>query len=399
MYRFYVILLFLIIVTNNVFAQKTIDRETYESAVDHLNCELAKFYMLEDPENGSQYVYQAYLDSLAVFPCSFEHLMVFIKERQPQLEANGDLAVYIEEFKEEFEELPTNSALYNRLMDIFKSDLLIEFKGQDKFEVLKLELKNYLEDALRKHELIDNNIIIKTENQSSTLWDWVKSNIWLLVFGIIFFFFSFTVIRWAMKYFNTGRNNKLTKKSLATDTQNQSKIPAKTQTINQIHQSKAAKITPKAPISKSIVLEKKELEKQVEAIIQEVPQMEDTEEEAPEEAAFYMPYPSIDGSFYELQNSETEVIGQSTFKFKLVNEKYALATFEILSNDKIITDIFMDYERTIKSACDIEGNPKELQKVIRPGIVKIVTIAPGTAQKTGQHWRLKKKAVIRFEYE
>ncbi|MFK7949953.1 MAG: hypothetical protein AB8G11_20350 [Saprospiraceae bacterium] len=391
MYRFYLIILLIIITTVNVFAQKTIDRATYENAVDHLNCELGKFYMLE--EQG-KYVQDEYLTYSSTHPCSYENLMVFIQGKQPQLENNGYLATYIESFKKEFDEQITNGALYNKLMEIFKQDLLLEYEGQEDYEALKFALKeDYLKEKLRIHELqtIDG---VKDTKEESFDWSWFRgTNLLLLIFGIFILFFAITILRWAIKYGNTGK--RLSKKDLAENrvkpqipTDTSTNIP--TQTINEKFKPKS--LNPRTP-------KKKTLEKQVEAVMEEVQKEEEIEEVEPEEFAFYMPYPSIDGSFYDLERSETEIGGQSTFKFKLVNEKYALATFEILSNDKIITDIFMDYERTIKSACELENKPKSLNKVIRPGITKIITIEPGTVQKTAQHWRLKKKAVIRFEYE
>lgn len=387
MYRSYLIILFLIITTANAFAQKTVDRATYESAVDHLNCELAKFYMFE--EEG-KYVHDEYLKYSTTSPCNYENLMVFIQARQPQLVDNGYLATYIESFKKEFDEQITNGSLYNNLMKIFKQELLVVYEGNEDYEDLKFTLQeDYLKEKLKIHELATNNGIKDTKEKSFDFWQWLKGNILLIIFLCFFLFFAVTILRWARKYVNTGKD-KLSTKDLAAN-RPQAKIPANTQTIND-------KLRPKSPRPKVATIEKTGLEKEAEAIIKEAPQSKDIEQE-PEEFVFYMPYPSIDGSFYQLENSEIEVIGQSAFKFKLINEKYALAQFELLSNDKIITDIFMDYERTIKSVCEIESNPKNLEKVIRPGITKIVIVEHGTAQKTVQHWRMKKKAIIRFEYE
>lgn len=382
--------------TVNVFAQKTIDRETYENAVDHLNCELAKFYMLKQQEE--QYLHDEYLEYASSHPCSYENLMVFIQGKQPQLEINGYLATYIESFKDEFDEQITNGALYNKLVEVFRSDSLAVrgitlFEGDEEYNALKFELKeNYLKDKLRIHELKTVDGIKDTKEKTFNFWEWLKRNSLLLVLSLFVLFFGVTILRWARKYANTGKD-KLSKKDLAANRVKQLPANVSTQTINE-------KLKPKSPSSpKPKVVEKKELEKQVEAIIKEAPKEQIAKEEEPEEFVFYMPYPSIDGSFYDLERKDLEISGQSTFKFKLINEKYELATFEILSNDKIITDIFMDYERTIKSACEIEGKPKKISKIIRPGITKIITVEPGTAQKTAQHWRLKKKAIIRFEYE
>lgn len=389
MYRFYFIIL-LIMTAVNVFAQKTIDRATYENAVDHLNCELGKFYMLK--EQG-KYVQDEYLTYASTHACSYENLMVFIQGKQPQLENNGYLATYIESFKEEFDEQITNGALYNNLTEIFKQELLIDYEGDEDFENLKFALKeDYLKEKLRIHELRTVDGVKDTKEEVFDFWEWIRGlNLFLILFGILFFVFAYKIFKWAGKYFNTGKEE-VSKKDIS-EHRVKPQIPANTstQTLND-------KLNPKSAKPKAAVVKKTGLEKQVEAVIKEAPN-EKVEEAEPEESIFYMPYPSIDGSFYDLEHSEVEINGQSSFRFKLINEKYFLATFEVLSNDKIITDIFMDYERTIKSVCDIEGSPKHLHKVIRPGIKNIITVEPGTVQKTAQHWRLKKKALIRFEYE
>ena len=73
------------------FAEKTVSRATYETEVDKLNCELAKYYM---KKNQGLDTLRNYQYSLAITGCNFEHLMVFIKERQPEMKLNGELAVY-----------------------------------------------------------------------------------------------------------------------------------------------------------------------------------------------------------------------------------------------------------------------------------------------------------------
>ncbi len=390
MYRFYFTILLLIMTVVNVLAQKTIDRATYENAVDHLNCELAKFYMLK--EQGT-YVQNEYLTYASTHPCSYENLMVFIQGKQPQLENNGYLATYIEGFKEEFDEQITNGALFNNLTEIFKQEFLIDYEGDEDFQNLKFALKeNYLKEKLKINEIEGVDGIENTEEERFDFWEWLSvGNFFLILLGIFVLSSAYTVFKWAGKYFNTGKEKISTKNLSAHSVKPKSAANTSTQTINE-------KLKRQTSTVKTPTVEKNALEKQVEAVMKEIPE-EKTEEAEPEEFTFYMSYPRIDGSFYDLESSKTEIAGQSTFKFKLINEKYFLATFEIISNDKIITDIFMDYERTIKPVCDIEGNPKQLNKVIRPGIKNIVTVTPGTVQKTAQHWRLKKKALIRFEYE
>ena len=417
MYRFYSIL-FLLTISTNVFAQKTIDRGTYESVVDHLNCELSKFYMLE--EQG-KYVQDEYLEYATTHPCNYENLMVFIQGKQPQLENNGYLTTYINEMKEEYDKQASNSALYNKLVEVFEQELLVNYETNEGFENLKFELKeNYLKDKLRVNEILTDDGITDTNEEGINVWSWFKNRNALIIFISIFVLFvAFKVFRWVAKYFNTGDGKMMhygqNQSSFTVNVQDETpETPKSTQTLNEkLGQATIAsrgvspQETPKQnqvdEVTETQLLEEGDITaKGVENLIndEETEALgEDFSSTLSDEVVFYMPYPSIDGSFYDSESTDEERPEESRFKFKLVNEKYALAIFEILSNDKIITDIFMDYEGTIKAVCDIEGGVEDLTTVLRPGIVRIVTVRPGIVRKSSRHWRLKEKATIRFEYE
>jgi hypothetical protein len=122
----------------------------------------------------------------------------------------------------------------------------------------------------------------------------------------------------------------------------------------------------------------------------------ETQENEPE--VFYMPYPKVDGSFYESARHEHFEYGKSTFRFEIKVVEYNLATFDIISNEDVITDIFVNPE-IINPVCEIQGKNKNIQSTLKSGVSKIITVIPGTVQLRNSHWRLKQKAVIRFEYE
>ena len=414
MYRFYFIILLLTISSANAFAQKTIDRATYERAVDYLNCELSKFYMLK--EQG-KYVQDEYIDYAITHPCNYENLMVFIQGKQPQLENNGFLAAYIEEFKGEYDIQASNSALYNKLVEVFEQEFFDNFEVDEDFDNLKFQIKeNYLKENLRVNEILTDDGITDTEEEGNNLWTWLKElNIAaLLLIGVVLFFL-YKLVRWMVKYLNTGAgkithhsNDNLPIAPKVQDTSTESALTLNEKLGQTVNASKV-KTPAKTPLENEVqaVIEEHIEEEVIVAravdnpIIEEETAAihEDFSSTSPDEVVFYMPYPSIDGSFYDSASSEVEIPEESRFQFKLVNEKYALAIFEILSNDKIITDIFMDYEGTIKAVCDIEGGDEDLSTVLRPGIVEIITVRPGIVRKSSRHWRLKEKAVIRFEYE
>ena len=415
MYRFYSIL-FLLTLSINGFAQKTIDRTTYESVVDQLNCELSKFYMLE--EQG-KYVQDEYLEYAATHPCSYENLMVFIQGKQPQLENNGYLTAYINEMKDEYDKQPSNSALYNKLVEVFEQELFVKYEANEDFDNLKFQLKeNYLKERLRVNEILTDEGITNTDEEGFDLWGWLKKRNLLVAFvSMLILIIVYKMFRWTSKYFNTGDGTMThygkNKPSSNVAVQNETpEIAESTQTLNE-------KLGQAAIASRGIPPQEIPAENQADEVTEPQPLEEDvaargienlTDEETEifeedfssllsDEVVFYMPYPSIDGSFYDSESTEEESPEESRFKFKLVNEKYALAIFEVLSSDKIITDIFMDYEGTIKAVCDIEGDFEDLKDVLKPGLVEIVTVKPGIVRKSSRHWRLKEKAMIRFKYE
>ena len=236
MYRFYSIL-FLLTISTNVFAQKTIDRGTYESVVDHLNCELSKFYMLE--EQG-KYVQDEYLEYATTHPCNYENLMVFIQGKQPQLENNGYLTTYINEMKEEYDKQASNSALYNKLVEVFEQELLVNYETNEGFENLKFELKeNYLKDKLRVNEILTDDGITDTNEEGINVWSWFKNRNALIIFISIFVLFvAFKMFRWVAKYFNTGDGKMMhygqNQSSFTVNVQDETpETPKSTQTLNE----------------------------------------------------------------------------------------------------------------------------------------------------------------------
>jgi hypothetical protein len=130
--------------------------------------------------------------------------------------------------------------------------------------------------------------------------------------------------------------------------------------------------------------------------------IEDKADDLPNENIFYMPYPTVDGSFYEYGKHDLYEEGRSTFKFEIRLKEYNLATFEVISNQDVITDALMNFEKTLNAVCEVIGKGTEHDKnheiIVQPGLKRIVTIEPGTVQLKTQHWRLKQKAKIRLEY-
>ncbi len=379
----YVCIIFLFVLNGTASANITVSREEYERVVDHLNCELAKFYI---ERNQGIYQLDAYKEmTTAVGGCSFEHLMVFIKERQPQMDNNGYLAAYIESFKPQFDSLASNAALYNKLMDIFDQDLLMDYEVDGDFGLLKTDLKALLEEDLRIHEMGTNDGEIETIEPSTPFFEQLTGwKIALILFGVFLIVFLIALVRWARKYFNTGKNQVIISEMEKKAAEKRNLIIANnTVIVPDI-------IEPEPKVIEPII------EPEKEEIMEESTA---TSAEQPSDKVFYMPYPSVDGSFYQFARHDLYQFGTSAFRFEIKIVEYNLATFELLSDTDIITDIFMDYEKTIKSVCDIEGNPKDLNKVIKAGITKIVTVEQGTVQRSSQHWRLKQKAIIRFEYE
>lgn len=380
----YLLVILLFISTTSVFAQKTVSQEEYEATVDYFNCSIAKFYI---EQNQGQYKLEEYLESLSEYGCNFEHLMVFIKDHQPQMEANGYLANYIESMKLEYDEQNANGALYNKLTDVFGQELLVELDGNTDYSQLKETLKEELKEKLRVGEEGDIGNVVEntTQTETSPFSSFLSNGGWiLLVFLVILLIILIIFGRWAIKYFNTG-----SKKSETSQMEQRADEKRKEMEENPAPRSVPATVVP-VPEPSKIAPEPMEEEE----VIEEEPVVI-----VEDENVFYMPYPSIDGSFYEFVRHKDYEVKRSAFRFEIKNEEYGLATFEVVSDSNVITDIFMDYERTIRAVCEIEGKPKKIDMVIKPGIVRIVTVKHGSVQKSNKHWRLKQKAIIRFEYE
>lgn len=387
----YLLFILIFINTATLYGQKTIERVEYEAAIDYFNCEMAKFYI---ERNQGKYEYEAYLDSLAEFGCNFEHLMVFIKERQPQMVINGYLAESIESMKAEFDIQLTNGALYSKLMLVFEEDVLKEHDSEEDYNKRKDILTEELKEKLRTHEMVVNEVVETKEQNDSSFWEQISGGgIALMIFVIFLIGILAGLIRWAWKYFNTGQKNRI--KPVVTKNPEEL-IPVQKNTVvtpqieATVPDEDTAEVARMASEERRAKQKEMESEEYVEEVVVPPPVIDKT--------VFFMPYPSVDGSFYEFARRDLFEFKYSAFKFEIKNKEYGLAVFEVISNKDVITDIFMDYERTIKPVCEIEGNPKKLSQVIKPGIVKIITVKPGSVQKRDQHWRLKQKAIIRFEY-
>jgi hypothetical protein len=396
MFRQYLAILFIILFqTVAVFGQKTVTRIEYENVIDELNCTMAKFYI---EQNQGVYELQAYNDSIAQFGCSFEHLMIFIKERQPQMATNGYLAAHINSLKSEFDLQITNGALFNKTVDVFKEDILIDYDSREDYQLVKTNLIADLKNKLRVDEVADNKG--QLQEMETSIWtnfqDLQGWKIVLIIFIILFLLVLIGFARWGLKYTQTGKGDK----STFLIRNPQQNIPSNTtsnvdttSTINSKFEE--AKKRP-APKPKTVV--EKSIAEKVEVILAEE-QMEKKEEVLDNEPeVFYMPYPKVDGSFYESARHEIFQYGKSTFRFEIKVVEYNLATFEIISNEDVITDIFVNPE-IINPVCDIEGKQKDIKSTLKSGVSKIITVIPGTVQLRNSHWRLKQKAVIRFEYE
>ena len=407
MFRQYLTILFILLFqTVAVFGQKTLSRIDYEKAIDNLNCSLAKFYI---EEKQGVYVLQEYNDSVAPFGCRYEPLMVFIKQKQPQMETNGYLAAYINELKKEYDLQSSNSALFNRTVEVFKEEVLIEFDSRADYQELKANLIQELKQNLKIDEIAnDEGVLQEPETNSWTSFqDFTVLKIILIIFGILLLLLLLGLGRWVLKYVQTGKEAK--NGYLPSRNHNQN-LPSNTNTNTTVTTTTTTNTTTETPKDlntkyaesnqsttskpKTVVEKTQETPTPPEPEINAAAEIE--EEEQPE--SFYMPYPKIDGSFYESARHEVFVYGKSTFRFEIKVVEYNLATFEIISNEDVITDIFVNPE-IINPVCEIQGKNKNINSTLKSGVSKIVTVTPGTVQLRNSHWRLKQKAVIRFEYE
>jgi len=400
MFRRYLTILIILFQIIPVFGQKTVSRINYEQAIDKLNCAIAKFY-IED--NQGVYELKAYNNSIAEFGCSFEHLMVFIKERQPQMENNGYLAAYIDGLKGEYDLQITNSGLYNKTIELFGEELLIQYDSEENYQELKINLLNNLKRELKVEEIANNEgILIETDN-----WTILQSitplKIILILFGVVLLLLLVGLARWVLKYVETGKEDKSAYLPIKNPIQN---IPSNTDTtvVNTTMNANTNIDTASVETDESSIPQPRKVIEQTIDVPTEVPippktgiyEEPETQENEPE--VFYMPYPKVDGSFYESARHEHFEYGKSTFRFEIKVVEYNLATFDIISNEDVITDIFVNPE-IINPVCEIQGKNKNIQSTLKSGVSKIITVIPGTVQLRNSHWRLKQKAVIRFEYE
>ncbi|MFT5833001.1 MAG: hypothetical protein ACI97N_000627, partial [Cognaticolwellia sp.] len=147
--RYSTILILLFVSTVSVFGQKTIKQLDYEKIIDNFNCEVAKYYIGANQDKDEL---DAYKDSITQFGCNFQHLMVFIKERQPKMKQNGYLATNINGLKKEYNLQASNGALYNKMVDIFKDSLLTQYDGKEDYQEFKKNYLRNLKEELRVHE-------------------------------------------------------------------------------------------------------------------------------------------------------------------------------------------------------------------------------------------------------
>lgn len=384
MFRQYLTILFFVLINvTTVFGQKTVILTDFEKIIDNLNCSVAKFYI---ERNQGVYELAAYNDSLAIFSCNFEHLMVFIKERQPQMEINGYLAEYINSLKQEYDSLPSNSALFNRTVELFEEDVLKQYDSEEDYAEFKINTIENLKVELRVDEFGESEM---QEVEETATWSGFRNmagwQILLLIAGILFILILIGLARWGRKY---GDNSLLPIRTLS----NQPAIIIPNAITTNTVTTNTVTTNSSAPEPEDVVIPTPEVEIPSENIAIE----EENVEEKP--AVFYMPYPKIDGSFYQSARHELFEYGRSTFKFEIKVVEYNLATFEIVSNEDVITDIFINPE-IINPVCEIEGKQKNIDSTLKSGVTKIITVVPGTVQLKNSHWRLKQKAVIRFEYE
>ncbi len=389
------------------FAEKTVSRATYETEVDKLNCELAKYYM---KKNQGLDTLRNYQYSLAITGCNFEHLMVFIKERQPEMKLNGELAVYIESLKENYEGAVNNNVLYQKVTDIFEQPILNVYSNDDDFVNLEISLKDGLKENLKIKEIgnIVNQEVAEQKGffESFRGFGWQEATLSLITILIIFIFVS--LISWFYKYSTTGKATTSTvNRSQAEPPTSPIPIPPTPlittggMTINDSHTTPEPKVVLTPPLQNDdvpiVVANVPIIDPPIDDMVDDV-----EDDNIPNEDIFYMPYPTIDGSFYEYGKHETYEEGRSTFKFEIKLKEYNLATFEVISNQDVITDALMNFEKTLNAVCEVIGegtkHDENHEIIIKPGLKKIVVIEPGTAQLRTQHWRLKQKAKIRLEY-
>ncbi|MFT6147325.1 MAG: hypothetical protein ACJAUH_000002 [Saprospiraceae bacterium] len=385
--RYSTILILLFVSTVSVFGQKTIKQLDYEKIIDNFNCEVAKYYIGANQDKDEL---DAYKDSITQFGCNFQHLMVFIKERQPKMKQNGYLATNINGLKKEYNLQASNGALYNKMVDIFKDSLLTQYDGKEDYQEFKKNYLRNLKEELRVHEIAkvggDEGELEESRSFDSYLENF-ETGKFLFILGLIILIFFFIILgRWLWKYASTGKDDQTTFNLKPVES---SYSPTPKVSIPK-------PVVPKSPVPEPRSVTPTIVDEPIlpgAEILVEVP---DEPEEDPN--IFYMPYPKIDGSFYESSRHPYFEYGRSTFLFEIKVIEYNLATFEIISNEDVITDIFVNPE-IIDPVCEVQGQTKNTESAIKSGVTKIITITPGMVQLSNAHWRLKQKAVIRFEFE
>jgi hypothetical protein len=365
--------------------QGKVSRTDFERTVDYMNCELAKFFM---EQQQAQYELDNYKNIEAQYGRSYEQLMVFIKSKQPQMLENGELAAQIETYKAQYDAYTTNDELYNALTEVFKEPLLDAYTLDDGFGILKEKLKATLLTDLKVNE-IEETPMLPAGERWYDFRQWEGQQMALLAAGLIAFLVLLKAILWFRKYTQSSE----IPQSLPTTKKQASNQP--TVSINDAYADKKMPVAPEIP-SLEAIREESMSRAVVMPQADELPTSEEIaiEMKKQEQTQFYMPYPSLDGTFYQHNSTESQKI-DSAFHFTIKLAAYGLATFEVVSSEKVMTDIFMDFEGTLKPACEVERDSK-----IAEGMNRVITVEAGIVQKRSgeQHWRLKQKVRVRFEY-
>lgn len=153
------LIIFLLNITATAFAQN-VGKETYEKAIDHVNCALAELSILEQDEQPNLLDFREQVQG----NCTFVNLVVFLKTRKPQpLEKNIFLANVIDNYKSRYSSALTNQDLYDLLsIDLFRKSEIVNFRKQPKraksYPQLKRNINDYLTTVFKITPTITRSI-------------------------------------------------------------------------------------------------------------------------------------------------------------------------------------------------------------------------------------------------
>lgn len=361
-----------LLLSNALFADIT--PSEYEDLIDHVNCEFGR-YLIQDGKTSEHF--EAYNE--AIVNCGFVNMIEFYKSKEPFLKKNGEIAYLINDLKEKY--IADNpQMLYDSTIHIFNESILINYAqtltNRADYDSIKNKLTQEIKEKIlakpKVKTALDNDVVPKGGN---SVFDIVKHPGWLWLILILFIIMA---VRTAMKIYST-RNDVPIQKSIPIAKE----IPI-TKPIQPIpvKQPKVEKQEVEVKKPKEVVDTPKE--KTVPQFIQDLQDKKKLSKET-----FYMPPPSVSGSFYSFGRMNEFKVDQALFKFEIVSEKYQICQFFVVNDPNVVTQGMMDFEKYLYPACTSENQPF-------PAATQIITIKPGVARRSTNHWRVQQKALIKF---